>query len=59
MEKFLNNLMHQAEENPIAALAVAAAVFTGLSKFIDASGHAVGSRAYAKQVNHRIRKSSR
>lgn len=56
MEKFLNNLKTQAEANPIAALAVGAAVLTAASKFIDASGAAVGRRAYAKQVNHKVKK---
>jgi hypothetical protein len=56
MDKFVENLKRQAEENPIAALAVTAAVLTAAGKFIDAAGHAAGSRAYAKQVNHRIKK---
>jgi hypothetical protein len=56
MDKFLNNLKRQAEENPIVAIAVATAAVTALSKFVDAAGHAAGSKAYARQVDHRIAK---
>lgn len=59
MENFLNNLKRQAEENPIAALVVATALLTACGKFIDAAGHNAGSRAYAKQVEHRIQKSQK
>lgn len=54
MKKFIDNLKRSAQENPVATLAVAALVITATAKFIDAAGHATGSRAYAKQVNHRI-----
>lgn len=57
MEKFLNNLKHQAEANPIVALGVAAALLTAMGKFVDAAGHAKGSRAYARDVDRRIRQS--
>lgn len=57
MDKFLDNLKREAEANPIMALAVGAGVITAISKFIDAAGHAKGSRAYARDVNRRIRKS--
>jgi hypothetical protein len=56
MEKFIKNLKTQAEENPYAALFVAAIVITSISRLIDASGHAAGSRAYARQVDNRIRR---
>jgi hypothetical protein len=49
MDKFLENLKRQAEENPIMALAVGAAVVTAASKFIDASGSVASKRAYAKK----------
>lgn len=57
MEKFLNNLKHQAEENPVLAMGVAAGLLSALAKFVDASGHARGSRAYARDVERRIRQS--
>lgn len=59
MKKFVENLKRQAEENPFLALGIGAAVLTAAGKFIDAAGHAAGSRAYARQVDDRIRKSSR
>lgn len=55
MDKFLANLKRQAEENPVLALGVAAAVITAVSKLIDANGRAKGSRAYARQVDYRVR----
>ena len=57
MDKFLNNLKREAEENPILALGVGAALITALSKFVDARGHAKGSQAYARDVERRIQKS--
>lgn len=55
MNGFLTNLKRQAEANPLAALAIGIALLTAASKFIDAAGHAAGSRAYARAVNHRIK----
>lgn len=55
MNKFIENLKRQAEENPIGALIVTALVVTAASKFVDAAGHAAGSRAYARQIDHKIR----
>jgi len=55
MKPFINNLKRQAQENPVAALLVGAMVVTATAKLIDAAGHAAGSKAYAKQVNHRIK----
>ncbi|MFL5661341.1 MAG: hypothetical protein ACJ8BW_08305 [Ktedonobacteraceae bacterium] len=46
MEKFLENLKHQAEENPILALAVAAGLLTATSKLVN-------SAAWAKEVKRR------
>lgn len=54
MKKFIDNLKRSAEENPVATLIVAAFVITATAKLVDAAGHAAGSRAYARQVNHRI-----
>jgi hypothetical protein len=57
--RFLDNLKHQAEENPIMALGIGAAVLTGLGRVIAAAGHARGSHAYAKDVNRRIKQSNK
>lgn len=54
--KFTQNLKRQAEENPIIVMAAAAALITAVAKLIDASGHAAGSRAYARQVNAKLKK---
>lgn len=59
MNKFVNNLKRNIEENPIIAIAVAAAVITATAKLIDAAGHNAGSRAYAKQVNAKIKNSEK
>lgn len=55
MEKFINNLKAQAEANPMAALVIGTAVLTAAGKFIDASGAAVGRRAYAKQIDAKLK----
>jgi hypothetical protein len=46
MDKFLNNLKSQAEENPVLALGVAAALFTSASKLVNAA-------AWKKEVRRR------
>ena len=50
MDKFLANLQAQAEENPIAALGVAAALLHGAAKLLNAN-------AWSKEVNRRVKKS--
>lgn len=54
MNKFVNNLKRQAEENPIAAIAVGVAATAVASKLISAVGGAIGSAAYARSTNYRI-----
>ena len=56
MDAFLQNLKRQAEENPIAALAVGAVVMTAITKFIGASVDAKNSRAWAQEVARRTMK---
>lgn len=56
MHPLANKLKHQAEENPLAALGVGAAAITAAAKLIDALSAAQGRRAYAKQVNYRVKK---
>lgn len=55
MEQFIKNLKAQAEANPMAALVIGTAVLTAAGKFIDASGAAVGRRAYAKQIDAKLK----
>lgn len=50
-----DELVRRFEENPIAALAAFGMLLTGLSKIIDAVGSAKGSRAYARDVDRRIK----
>lgn len=57
MHRYFESLKRQAEENPIMALGVGAAILTAVGKFIDAAGHARGSHAYAKDVKRRIKQS--
>lgn len=59
MDRFLENLKRQVEENPIMSLGIGAAILTAVGKFIDAAGHARGSHAYAKDVQRRIKKSDK
>lgn len=54
MRTYVNNLKRAAEENPVAALLVAAVAITATAKLIDAVGGAVGSAAYARATNHRL-----
>lgn len=54
--EFVKNLKRSAEENPVVVILAVAAVLTATSKLIKAHGAAKGSRAYAKQVEYRIRK---
>lgn len=56
MKKYYENLKRQAEENPIAALVVAAAVLTAASKLMDANTARVAARTHALEVNRRIMK---
>ena len=59
MDLNIDMLKRQAEENPLAALAVAAAVITSIAKLMDASSAAQGRRAYAKQVNASIKRTQK
>lgn len=52
MDKFLENLKHQAEENPVVALAAAGALATGLSKLVN-------SLAWKQEVKRRAKKDTK
>lgn len=55
--QFIDNLKRQAEENPIVALGIGAAVCTALSKLMDANTARYNSKSWAKEVDRRSRKS--
>ncbi len=55
MEKFIENLMREAENNPTAAIAVGAAALAACAKLITAWGNSQGSRAYARKTNYDLR----
>ena len=56
MEQFLANLKLQAEQNPIVALGVGAAVITAITKLIGMSVESRNSRAWAQEVARRSMK---
>ena len=56
MNDFLRNLQRQAEENPIVALGVGAALITAISKFVDSNSNARNSKAWAQEVQRRSAK---
>lgn len=56
MDKFIDNLKTQAEENPVLALGVAAALITAVSKLIDSGATAKNSRAWQQEVARRTMK---
>lgn len=59
MNEFLTNLQRQAEANPVLALGVAAGLITAISKLIDSSGNSRNSKAWAREVDRRIKQSSK
>lgn len=56
MERFFDNLMRQAEENPVMAMAAAAALLTAVSKLMNANTDARNSKTWNAEVNRRIMK---
>lgn len=55
MKDFLNKLKYDINQNPALALAGAASCIAATAKLIESVAHFSGSRAFAKQVNHRIK----
>jgi len=53
MQKFLNNLKRQAEENPFLALGIGAAVATAASKLLHSATETRNSKTWAKEVDRR------
>lgn len=54
MKKFVDNLKAQAEANPLAALAITAALFTATGKLLDANTARSAAKTHALEVNRRI-----
>lgn len=59
MNRFFENLKREAEQNPTVTLGIGAAFLTAVGKMIQAHGDSAGSRAYARQVNYKIRRDRR
>ena len=59
MDKFINNLKLQAEDNPVLAMGVAAGLITAISKLIDSGSNAKNSRAWKKEVARRAMKDAK
>jgi hypothetical protein len=53
MKKFWNNLKTQAEEKPLAAIAVATVAVTVTAKLINANTEHMNSKTWAKEVDRR------
>lgn len=53
MKKYIDNLKRQAEENPVAALAVGAIVITAVAKLLRATTETRNSRTWEKEVDRR------
>jgi hypothetical protein len=56
MDRFIDNLKRQAEDNPVLALGVAAALITAVSKLLDSSNNARNSKAWDREVARRTMK---
>ena len=54
--RFIDNLKHQAEENPMVALGIAAALITSVSKLINSGTTAANARAWKMEVARRAMK---
>lgn len=56
MNRFLDNLKRQAEENPVFALGVAAGLVTAISQLVNSGANARNSRAWQREVARRVKK---
>jgi hypothetical protein len=59
MNRFLENLKHQAEENPVFALGVAAGLIGEISQFMNASSNAKNARSWDRETARRAMKDTR
>lgn len=53
MNKFLNNLKHQAEENPMLAVIAAGGAVATATQLINSLASAYGRRTWSKEVKRR------
>lgn len=51
----IDNVKREFKENPVGFIAAAGGVVVGVAALINAVSAAKGRRAYAKQVNYRIK----
>lgn len=56
MDKFLENLKHQAEDNPVLAMGVAAGLLTAVGKLMEAHTNARNSKAWSLETQRRVMK---
>ena len=56
---WVDKLKAQFNDNPLAVIAVGAMAVTATSKLIDSVSAAQGRKAYAKQINHKVKQSSK
>lgn len=54
--KALEKLKQQWDENPLVVIGVISGAVVATAKLVDAVSAAQGRRAYAKQVNHKVKK---
>ncbi|QAY17159.1 hypothetical protein SEA_MADAMATO_41 [Streptomyces phage Madamato] len=59
MKDGLEKLKQAFNENPVAVIGVVSVALASVGKVIDAVSSYQGRRAYAKDVNRRVRKSKR
>lgn len=57
MQKFVENLKRQAEENPVVALGAGAAVVQAISKLVQVNSQRKNSKTWKKEVERRAKKS--
>lgn len=56
MQKFYNNLLHQAEAQPLVAIGIGVALLTACAKLMDANTARVAAKTHAAEVARRIAK---
>lgn len=56
MNDFIENLKRQAEQNPILAIGVGAALITAVSKFIDANSKVKNAKSWERETARRAMK---
>lgn len=54
MQKFIDNLKRQAQENPVVALAIGAAVITATAKLMEANNDRKKTQTWEREVERRI-----